>query len=156
MSALCIPDDARRGRMINAKFDPDHVPGQFWALFVRLGAKCTLDAQGLDHFRGICGLLKPVLIVHGTEDKLVISAIPAAPHRSIQTAGWWRSKGTTGLFSAALPGANGPLWSSSAHNRIEAGRMAEANACEGVRPAGVRYCLWRYFPQSAEAQPGWG
>lgn len=69
--ALCIPDDARRGHMINAKFDPDHVPERFRALFVRLGAKYALDAQGLDPFREICGFTKPVLIVHGTRDKLV-------------------------------------------------------------------------------------
>ena len=69
--ALCIPDDARRGQMINAKFDPDHVPEQFRALFVRLGAKYALDAQGLDPYREICGFSKPVLIVHGTRDKLV-------------------------------------------------------------------------------------
>ncbi len=69
--ALCIPDDARRGQMINAKFDPAHVPEQFRALFVRLGAKYALDAQGLDPFREICGFSKPVLIVHGTKDKLV-------------------------------------------------------------------------------------
>ncbi len=69
--ALCIPDDARRGQMINAKFDPDQVPDQFRALFVRLGAKYALDAQGLDPYREICGFSKPVLIVHGTRDKLV-------------------------------------------------------------------------------------
>ena len=69
--ALCIPDDARRGQMITAKFDPNHVPEQFRALFVKLGAKYALDAQGLDPFREICGFQKPVLIVHGTEDKLV-------------------------------------------------------------------------------------
>lgn len=69
--ALCIPDDARRGQMINAKFDPSHVPEQFRALFVRMGAKYALDAQGLDPFREICGFQKPVLIVHGTKDRLV-------------------------------------------------------------------------------------
>ncbi len=69
--ALCIPDDARRGQMINARFDPDHVPERFRALFVRLGARYALDAQGLDPYREICGFSKPVLIVHGTKDKLV-------------------------------------------------------------------------------------
>lgn len=69
--ALCIPDDARRGQMINAKFDPAHVPKQFWVGPVRLGATYALDAQGLDPYREICGFSKPVLIVHGTEDKLV-------------------------------------------------------------------------------------
>ena len=39
--ALCIPDDARRGQMINAKFDPGHVPQEFRALFVRLDGQAT-------------------------------------------------------------------------------------------------------------------
>ncbi len=69
--ALCIPDDARRGQMINAKFDSDHVPEQFRALFVRLGSKYVLDVKDMDPFREICGYRKPVLIVHGTKDKLV-------------------------------------------------------------------------------------
>ena len=69
--ALCIPDDARRGHMINAKFDPDHVPDRLRALFVRLSSKYVLDARELDPFREICGFTKPVLIVHGTKDKLV-------------------------------------------------------------------------------------
>ena len=69
--ALCIPDDARRGQMINAKFDPDHVPDQFRALFVKLSSRYVLDVIGMDPYREICGFQKPVLIVHGTKDKLV-------------------------------------------------------------------------------------
>ncbi len=69
--ALCIPDDARRGQMITAKFDPDHVPEQFRALFVKLSSKYVLDVQDMDPFREICGFQKPVLIVHGTKDRLV-------------------------------------------------------------------------------------
>ena len=69
--ALCIPDDARRGQMINAKFDPDHVPDQFRALFVKLSFKYVLDVKGMDPFQEICRFQKPVLIVHGTKDRLV-------------------------------------------------------------------------------------
>ena len=69
--ALCIPDDARRGQMINAKFDPAHVPDQFRALFVKLSSKYVLDVIGMDPYREVCRFQKPVLIVHGTKDKLV-------------------------------------------------------------------------------------
>ena len=69
--ALCIPDDARRGQMINAKFDPNHVPDKFRALFVKLSSKYVLDVIHMDPFQEICGFQKPVLIVHGTKDKLV-------------------------------------------------------------------------------------
>lgn len=69
--ALCIPDDARRGQMINAKFDPNHVPEQFRALFVKLSSKYVMDVIDMGPFQEICGFQKPVLIVHGTKDKLV-------------------------------------------------------------------------------------
>ncbi|MDE7172593.1 MAG: alpha/beta fold hydrolase [Oscillospiraceae bacterium] len=69
--ALCIPDDARRGQMINAKFDPEHIPDQFRALFVKLSSRYVLDVIGMEPYQEICGFQKPVLIVHGTKDKLV-------------------------------------------------------------------------------------
>lgn len=69
--ALCIPNDARRGHMITARFDPGHVPEQFRALFVKLSSKYVLDVIGMDPFQEICGFQKPVLIVHGTKDRLV-------------------------------------------------------------------------------------
>ncbi|HOP11207.1 MAG TPA: alpha/beta fold hydrolase [Oscillospiraceae bacterium] len=69
--ALCIPDDARRGKMLNSKFDPENVPQTFRALFVKLGAKFATDAQKLDPFKEICTFAKPVLICHGTADRLV-------------------------------------------------------------------------------------
>lgn len=69
--ALCIPDDARRGKMLGSKFDPENVPQTFSALFITLGAKFATDAQLLDPFKDICAFTKPVLICHGTADKIV-------------------------------------------------------------------------------------
>lgn len=69
--ALCIPDDARRGHMITAKFNPEEIPENFRALFVKLGRKYAQDASSLDPYTEICTYKKPVLIVHGIEDKLV-------------------------------------------------------------------------------------
>lgn len=69
--ALCIPDDARRGQMINAKFDPNNVPDRLRALFVKLSSKYVLDVINMDPFKEICSFKKPVLIVHGVKDKLV-------------------------------------------------------------------------------------
>ena len=57
--------------MITAKFDPDHVPERFRALFVKLSSKYVLDVKDMDPFREICGFQKPVLIIHGTRDRLV-------------------------------------------------------------------------------------
>lgn len=69
--ALCIPDDARRGQMINAKFDPKNVPDTLRALFVKLSSKYVLDVIEMDPYKEICSFKKPVLIVHGIKDRLV-------------------------------------------------------------------------------------
>lgn len=69
--ALCIPDDARRGHMISAKFDPSKIPETFYALFVKLSRKYADDAKNLDPYKEISVFKKPVFIVHGIEDKLV-------------------------------------------------------------------------------------
>ena len=69
--ALCIPDDARRGQMIDAKFDPNNVPETFKCLFVTLGKAYALDVMKMDTNEAICSFEKPVLIVHGKEDRLV-------------------------------------------------------------------------------------
>lgn len=69
--ALCIPDDARRGHMITARFHPNNIPDKFFALFVHLSRKYAEDAMSLDPYKEICTFQKPVFIVHGIEDKLV-------------------------------------------------------------------------------------
>ena len=69
--ALCIPDDARRGSMLGGTFDPENIPETFRAMFVPLGKKYAADAQMLDPFREICTYTKPVLLCHGTADKVV-------------------------------------------------------------------------------------
>lgn len=69
--ALCIPDDARRGCIIGTKIDTNNVPDKFFGLFVQLGKKYVADALSLDPYDQICTFKKPVLIIHGIEDKLV-------------------------------------------------------------------------------------
>ncbi|MFH1513284.1 MAG: alpha/beta fold hydrolase, partial [Bacillota bacterium] len=69
---FCIPDDARRGKMLNARFDPEHVPETFrTVLFIKLGATYALTAQKLDPYREIQTYQKPVFICHGTADRVV-------------------------------------------------------------------------------------
>ncbi len=69
--AFCIPDDARRGHMITAKFNPNEIPDKFNAIFVRLSRKYAEDAKSLDPYKEIREFKKPVLIIHGIEDALV-------------------------------------------------------------------------------------
>ena len=69
--ALCIPDDARRGKMMFARFDPNNVPAHFWCGPMKLGRCYAKDAMCLDPFKDIEPYTGPVLIVHGTKDKIV-------------------------------------------------------------------------------------
>lgn len=69
--ALCIPDDARRGSMLGAKFTSDNLPEKFRALYVELGRGYIESALALEPWREICTFSKPVLILHGDKDGIV-------------------------------------------------------------------------------------
>lgn len=69
--ALCIPDDARRGKMLGSSFDPENVPQAFRVLFIKLGAIYATDAQKLEPYKEICTFSKSVLICCGTRDRVV-------------------------------------------------------------------------------------
>jgi len=69
--ALCIPDDCRSGNVITAHFDPNQVPETFKCIFMKLSRKYVDDGKSLDPYKEICGMKKPVLIIHGIEDDLV-------------------------------------------------------------------------------------
>lgn len=69
--ALCIPDDARAGQMMFARFDPKNVPERFRCGFMKLGRCYPTDVMDMDPFAEIKAYPGPVLIVHGTKDKIV-------------------------------------------------------------------------------------
>ncbi len=70
--ALCIPDDAREGRLLGRKFDPAIPPDKILVLgYVKLGRKYMEDARMLDPWKEIQGFQKPVLLLHGDQDGIV-------------------------------------------------------------------------------------
>ena len=69
--ALCIPDDARAGKMMFAKFDPKNIPEQIQCGPMKLGRCYPADVIQMDPFEEIKGYPGPVWIVHGTKDKIV-------------------------------------------------------------------------------------
>lgn len=69
--ALCIPDDARAGKMIFAKFDPDNIPDMIRCGPMKLGKCYVKDVIGIDPYQEIQDFSGDVLIVHGTKDKIV-------------------------------------------------------------------------------------
>lgn len=69
--ALCIPDDARRGQMMFARFDPANIPDTFLCGPMKLG-RCYPEAVlRMDPFKEIAPYRGRVLLIHGTADDLV-------------------------------------------------------------------------------------
>lgn len=69
--AFCIPDDARRGKMLFARFDPENIPPLISHFPMKLGAlyaKAVINMNIYDEIRTYEG---PVLLIHGTNDKTV-------------------------------------------------------------------------------------
>ncbi len=69
--ALCIPDDARSGKMMWAKFDPQNIPEIVKCGPMKLGRCYIADVVNMNPFDEITGYEGDVLIVHGTADKIV-------------------------------------------------------------------------------------
>ena len=69
--ALCIPDDARAGKMMFAKFDPKNIPERINCGPMKLGRCFAADVIDMDPIQEIIPYRGPVLIVHGTKDKIV-------------------------------------------------------------------------------------
>lgn len=70
--ALCIPDDARRGKMMMFEFDPHNIPAYLQAGPLTLSGEYAACMLSMDPFAAIATYKGPVLIVHGTADKLVL------------------------------------------------------------------------------------
>ena len=69
--AFCIPDDARSGKMMWAKFDPNNIPEIVKCGPMKLGRRYVADVINMNPFDEIKGYEGDVLIVHGTADKIV-------------------------------------------------------------------------------------
>ena len=69
--ALCIPDDARAGKMMFAKFDPANIPDIVNCGPMKLGRCYVEDVIHMDPYEEIRNFAGDVLIVHGTKDNIV-------------------------------------------------------------------------------------
>jgi len=69
--ALCIPDDARAGKMMFARFDPKNIPERLNCGPMKLGRCYVADVIDMDPYEQIKSYRGPVLIVHGTKDGIV-------------------------------------------------------------------------------------
>ena len=69
--ALSIPDDARKGSMIMAKFDPKDVPKTLFCGPIVLGRQYVTDVLDLDPFSMIDKYTGKILLIFGTADHIV-------------------------------------------------------------------------------------
>ncbi len=69
--ALCIPDDARKGQMMMAKFDPQNPPKLIKCGPMKLGACYPNAVKEMGPFEEISQYKGKVLIIHGNQDKIV-------------------------------------------------------------------------------------
>jgi pimeloyl-ACP methyl ester carboxylesterase len=69
--ALCIPDDARAGKMMLAQFDPNNIPEVLHCGPMKLGRCYPADVMNLGPYEEIAPYEGQVLIVHGTKDNIV-------------------------------------------------------------------------------------
>lgn len=69
--ALCIPDDARTGKMMFAEFDPANLPEEIPCGPMLLGRCYPADVLAMDPFCEIRPYQGCVVLIHGTEDTLV-------------------------------------------------------------------------------------
>ncbi len=69
--AVCIPDDARSGKMMFYRFDPDHIPDLLGRFPMRLGGDYARTVINMNPYEEMKGYTGPTLLIHGTADKIV-------------------------------------------------------------------------------------
>ena len=69
--AVCIPDDARRGKMMYYTFDPSEIPDVLGHIPMKLGGGYARAVLDMDPYQAMRGYTGPVLLVHGTQDRIV-------------------------------------------------------------------------------------
>ena len=69
--AFCIPDDARRGQMIEAHFDPDDIPDTIACGPMTLGWVYPTAVIDMDVAKEISPYTGAVFLAHGTADEIV-------------------------------------------------------------------------------------
>lgn len=69
--ALCIPDDARKGKMLFMQFNPENIEDTLKCKLFRFSPDYPKSAIGLDIYDTIAKINVPILIIHGDNDGIV-------------------------------------------------------------------------------------
>lgn len=102
--ALCIPDDARAGRMMWARFDPLHLPETIRCGPMKLGRRYAADVMHMEPPTELVPYPGDVLIVHGGKDGIVPSAYSEIAEMAYKLVRFDR-QGTNRVQLAIIPRA---------------------------------------------------
>lgn len=69
--ALCIPDDAKKGKMQTIEFDPENIEQTFKRKFFKLSPEYPKSAININIYEEVQKISCPIFIVHGSKDKIV-------------------------------------------------------------------------------------
>lgn len=69
--ALCIPDDAREGKMLMISFDPEHIEETMTSRPFKFSPQYPKSVINIDIYGELKKIKIPMLIIHGDEDKIV-------------------------------------------------------------------------------------
>ena len=69
--ALCIPDDAKKGKMQTIEFDPENIDQTFKRKMFKLSPEYPKSAININIYEEIKKIDCPIFIVHGNQDKIV-------------------------------------------------------------------------------------
>ncbi|MDO5344879.1 MAG: alpha/beta fold hydrolase [Lachnospiraceae bacterium] len=69
--AFCIPDDAKKGKMMTIEFDPENIEQTFKRKMFKLSPEYPKSAIRIDIYEEIKKISCPMLIIHGDQDKIV-------------------------------------------------------------------------------------
>ncbi len=96
--ALCIPDDARKGKMVFAKFNPNDIPDKFWCGPMKLGRCYVETVKNMDIYDEIDGFSGKVFLIHGTHDKIVDIAYSRKAKEIYSDVVYWEITGGAHVF----------------------------------------------------------
>jgi hypothetical protein len=91
--AICIPDDARKGSMQMYQFDPNNLPDILGEEPIRLGKEYAASVMDLDVFQILGGFKKPVLYIHGDNDRIVSVDYARKAHRLYEQCEYYEIAG---------------------------------------------------------------
>jgi hypothetical protein len=99
--ALCIPDDARAGKMLMCKFDPNNIPELISRFPMKIGRGYAEAVIDWDYREVIKGYQGKTILVHGTADNIVDISYARSARSCFPDCRYYEIKGGEHMFRGA-------------------------------------------------------